>query len=277
MKEMRSIQMPALMQTRTNKKTYMRIYKKLFFSASALLLLLATTRAQDDVYPAKDYKGRLFITGGTIHVGNGQVIQGGTIEVNNGKIVQVGTNVTVASDAKVVNASGKQVYPGLILPVTDLGLKEIANGVRGSNDYDELGDLNPNIRSIVAYNTDSKIINTLKANGILLASVTPEGGTISGSSTVVQLDAWNWEDAAYKMDGAIHLHLPTFIARPNRFAIFFGLPQTPATDASKQAETKINEIKSFFREAKAYLQESTHKQTNLKFESVKGLFSKQQK
>jgi len=255
----------------------MRIYKKLFFSASALLLLLATTRAQDDVYPAKDYKGRLFITGGTIHVGNGQVIQGGTIEVNNGKIVQVGTNVTVASDAKVVNASGKQVYPGLILPVTDLGLKEIANGVRGSNDYDELGDLNPNIRSIVAYNTDSKIINTLKANGILLASVTPEGGTISGSSTVVQLDAWNWEDAAYKMDGAIHLHLPTFIARPNRFAIFFGLPQTPATDASKQAETKINEIKSFFREAKAYLQESTHKQTNLKFESVKGLFSKQQK
>ena len=90
-------------------------------------------------------------------------------------------------------------------------MKEIGSGARGSDDFRELGDLNPNIRSIVAYNTDSKIINTLKANGILLAGVTPQGGTISGSSTVVQLDAWNWEDAAYKMDNAIHLNLPTFL------------------------------------------------------------------
>jgi imidazolonepropionase-like amidohydrolase len=251
--------------------------KKLFFSISSLLLLITFVKAQDDVYPTKDYKGRLFITNGTVHIGNGQVIENATIEVNNGKIVQVGQQVAVPQgDVKVVDAKGKQVYPGLILPVTDLGLKEIANGVRGSNDYDELGDLNPNIRSIVAYNSDSRIINTLKASGILLASVTPQGGTISGSSTVVQLDAWNWEDAAYKMDGAIHLNLPTFISRPNRFAIFFGLPQEH-NDPTKQALEKVSEIKSFFRQAKAYLSEATHKETNLKFEAVKGLFDKKQK
>lgn len=244
---------------------------------TSLLVFLSAARAQDDVYPAKPYTGRLFITGGTIHIGNGQVIEGGTIEVNNGKIVQVGQNITPSGDAKVVDAKGRQVYPGLILPETDLGLKEIANGVRGSNDFEELGDLNPSIRSIVAYNTDSKIINTLKANGILLACVVPQGGTISGSSTVVQLDAWNWEDAAYKMDGGIHLNLPTFIARPSRFAIFLGLPQTPQTDVAKNALAKIDEIKTFFRQAKAYLQEPAHKATNLKFEAVKGLFTKQQK
>jgi len=158
-----------------------------------LILIATATFAQDDVYPTKEYKGKLFITSGTVHVGNGQVIENATIEVNNGKIVQVGANIPVTSDAKVVDAKGKQVYPGLILAETDLGLKEIANGVRGSNDYLELGDLNPNVRSIVAYNTDSKIIGTLRANGILLASVTPQGGTISGSSSVVQLDAWNWK------------------------------------------------------------------------------------
>src|SRR5882757_5690228 len=197
---------------------------KLFFnmrgslSLSALLLLMAVSvSAQDDVYPAKDYKGKLFITGGTVHVGNGQVIEGGVIAVDNGKIVQVGANITIPQgDVKVIDAKGKQIYPGIILPVTDLGLKEIGNGVRGSNDYEELGDLNPSIRSIVAYNTDSKIINTVKASGILLAGVTPQGGSISGSSTVVQLDAWNWEDAAYKMDGAIHVNLPTFIVPPRR-------------------------------------------------------------
>src|SRR5882757_8809807 len=238
-----------------------------------------SVRAQDDVYPTAAYKGKLFITGGTIHIGNGQVIEGGTIAVDNGKIVQVGANVSVPSastDVKVIDAKGKQVYPGLILPVTDLGLKEIANGVRGSNDYEELGDLNPSIRSIVAYNTDSRIINTLKGNGILLASVTPQGGTISGSSSVVQLDAWNWEDAAYRMDGAIHVNMPSFIVRPRRFGGRRGAAETP-TDPTKEALDKVDEIKGFFREAKAYLAETAHKETNLKFEAVKGLFSKQQK
>jgi len=249
--------------------------KKLLLITTLSLLVSLAGNAQDDVYPAKDYKGRLFITGGTVHVGNGQVIEGATIAVDNGKIVQVGTNISVTGDAKVVDAKGRQVYPGLILPVTDLGLKEIANGVRGSNDYEELGDLNPNVRSIVAYNTDSKIINTLKAAGILLAGVTPQGGTISGSSSVVQLDAWNWEDAAYKMDGAIHLNMPSFIARPRRFGR--GAGGTPPPDPTKEALAKVDEIKAFFREAKAWSQETAHKETNLKFEAVKGLFSKQQK
>jgi imidazolonepropionase-like amidohydrolase len=237
--------------------------------------------AQDDVYPAKPYAGKLIITGGTIHVGNGQVIEDGTIVVEKGKIVSVGAQAPPNTEgAKVVDAKGKQIYPGLILPVTDLGLKEIGNGVRGSNDYLELGDLNPSVRSIVAYNTDSKIIGTLRANGILLAGVTPEGGTISGSSTIVQLDAWNWEDAAYKMENAIHVNLPSFMNRPRRFGgggggrFAFG---QQAGDPTKEALAKIDELKAFFSEAKAYAAEPGHKETNLKFEAVKGLFNHTQK
>lgn len=244
----------------------------------ALLLAAAlgtTAKAQDDVYPAQPYTGRLFITGGTIHVGNGQVIDNGTIEVDKGKIVRVGTDIQPSGDAKTIDAKGKQVYPGLILSVTDLGLKEIGSGVRGSNDYEELGDLNPDIRSIVAYNTDSKIINTLKANGILLAGTTPEGGTISGSSTIVQLDAWNYEDAAYKLDNAIHVNLPSFMPPPRRFGGRFSA--APQGDPVKEALKKIEELKTFFREAAAYNAETTHKETNLKFEAVKGLYSKHQK
>src|SRR5579872_1847801 len=255
-------------QIRTIKKRKM---KRLSLFALTFLIL-AIAKAQDDVYPAKPYAGKLFITGGTVHVGNGQVLENATIEVDNGKIVKVGTDVTPSgNNAKVIDAKGKQIYPGLILPVTDLGLKEIGSGARGSDDFRELGDLNPNIRSIVAYNTDSKIINTLKANGILLAGVTPQGGTISGSSTIVQLDAWNWEDAAYKMDNAIHVNMPSFLARPRRFGGGGGRfgGQQPPTDPTKEALTKVDEIKAFFREAKAYNAETTHKETNLKFEAVK--------
>jgi imidazolonepropionase-like amidohydrolase len=243
---------------------------------TGLVCLLAVIKmyAQEDVYPAAPYKGKLFITNGTVHVGNGQVLENATIEINNGKIVRVGTAQPVLSaDAKVIDAKGMQVYPGLILPVTDLGLKEIGSGVRGSNDYYEIGDFNPSIRSIVAYNTDSKIINTLKASGILLAGVTPMGGTISGSSSVVQLDAWNWEDAAYQLDGGIHINMPSFINRGRRG----NLPGQTTVDPIRTALDKVEELKTFFREAKAYLLEPVHTATNLKYEAVKGLFNKKQK
>ena len=250
---------------------------KSIYSVCCFLILFSTARAQDDVYPVREQPGSVVITNATIHVGNGQVIENGSIEMSGGKIIQVGSQISATQpNARIIDGKGKQVYPGLILPVTDLGLKEIANGVRGSNDYEEIGEYNPSIRSIVAYNTDSRIINTLKANGILLANVTPKGGTISGSSTVVQLDAWNWEDAAYKMDIAIHLNLPSFISRPNRFALFLGLP-IDRTDPTKQALEKMDEIKSFFRQANVYINEPVHKETNLKFEALRGLFDRSKK
>lgn len=255
--------------------------KKILCSLSAIVLLAGIATAQEVVYPAPAFKGKLYITNATVHIGNGQVVEGATVEVNDGKIVQVSTSVTPASGAKVVDGKGKHVYPGLILSSTDLGLKEISSGVRASNDYAELGDYNTSIRSITAYNTDSRVINVLKANGILLASVTPQGGVISGSSTVVQLDAWNWEDAAYKMDGAIHVNMPSFISRGGgrRGGGFrgFGAAGGETVDPNKAALDKVDEIKAFFKEAKAYLAEPTHAVTNLKLEAVKGLFEKKQK
>jgi imidazolonepropionase-like amidohydrolase len=240
------------------------------------LMEISFLNAQDDVYPAAPHKGLLFIKNATIHVGNGQVIENGTIKVNNGKIEQVGTNIAIpAGDVKVLDLSGKHVYPGLILSNSQLGLVEVPT-VRATSDANEIGELNPNIRSVVAYNTDSKLINTLKSNGILLVNVVPQGGLISGSSSVVQLDAWNWEDAAYKMENGIHFNMPNLINRPNPFAEFLGLP-APQGDPVKRALEQIDRIKSFFREAKAYLAQEKHEQVNLKFEAVRGLFDKSQK
>ena len=253
--------------------------KKIFVVVSFLAFITGSAKAQDDVYPARNEKAHFFILNGTIHVGNGQVINNGSIEINDGKIVRVGENLAAPQGVKTIDAKGKQVYPGLILSVTDLGLKEIGSGVRGSNDYLEIGDFNPNIRSIVAYNTDSKIINTLRANGILLAGVTPQGGTISGSSSVVQLDAWNWEDAAYKLDNALHLQMPDMMLRPSPgggSGAAAGSQSSPG-EQLKKALDKVSSIKEFFHEAKAYLQQPTHTETNLKYQAVKGLFDRSQK
>jgi imidazolonepropionase-like amidohydrolase len=245
---------------------------KIFF----LIAMLPTMaiNAQDDIYPTAVQKGTFYITNATIHVGNGNVIENGTIKITDGKIAQVGTNISASGD--VIDAKGKQVYPGLILSETDLGLKEIANAVRGSNDYQELGEWNPNVQAAVAYNTDSKIINTLKANGILLANVAPTGSLIAGSTSVMQLDAWNWEDALYKRDAGMVFYMPSLINRRNRFA-FAGQQQQQQTDPVKEGLDKIEEVKKFFREAKAYAGEAEHKETNLKFEALKPLFEKKEK
>ena len=253
---------------------------KKFIWSCLLSVALLSAAAQEVIYPAKEFKGKTFITNGTIHVGNGTVIENGTIVISNGKITSVGAGAgSPGSDAQVIDAKRKHVYPGLILANTDIGLKEIANGVRASNDYTELGDFNSNIRAITAYNTDSRVMAVLRSNGILLASVAPQGGSVSGSSTIVQLDAWNWEDAAYQMDAGMHINLPSFITRGGgrRFGGFPGFPGAGGAEAGKSSLEKVEEIKSFFRQAKAYLQEPVHNNINLKLEAMRPLMEKKQK
>ena len=156
-----------------------------------------------------------------------------------------------------------------------LGLVEVPP-VRATVDATEIGELNPNIRALVAYNTDSKVINTLRSNGILLAEVYPGGNLMAGSSSVVQLDAWNWEDAVYAADHAIHLTLPSLLARPSGRGYYTAANSSPG-DAVKRAYEQIEKLKLFFREAQAYIRQGSAPVQNLKFEAVRGLFQKKQK
>lgn len=244
---------------------------------TALLFLSCIAFAQPTIYPAPANKGMILLTNGTIHTGNGKVISNGSILINKEKIEKVGTGISAPSGAQVIDLKGKHVYPGLISPLTNLGLMESGSGAPGYDDYSEIGELNPSVRSIVAYNSDSKVINVLRSNGILFANVVPqsERGSsqlLSGTSTVVQLDAWNWEDAAYKMDGQMHYNMPSLRPRRSRFGAG-GAQSSPVKAAMKN----IDKVKSFFKAAKSYNAEEVHKETNLNYEAAKGLFNKEQK
>lgn len=245
--------------------------KKIFLIYVSLFLIIHLAGAQDNISPAPPQTKDILIKNGTLHVGNGQVLNNSSILVKNGKIAAIGNDLK-NDNARVIDATGKQVYPALIAAATIIGLREITGSVRGTNDYRELGELNPNVRSIVSYNTDSKIINVLRSNGILIANIIPQGSLLMGTSSVVQFDAWNWEDAAYKMDAGIHINFPGLLMRSRRFR------QNSATgDQQKEAMDKVEMLRNFFKEAKAYLAEKNHVATNLKFEAVKGLYDKSQK
>ncbi len=205
---------------------------------------------------------------GVAHLGTGDVIENSIITIIDGKIAVVADARTVRMDLSgydQIALEGKHIYPGLILPNTIMGLVEVS-AVRATVDYNELAGINPNVRSIIAYNAESELIPTTRSNGILLAQVTPQGGTISGTSSIVQFDAWNWEDAAYKTDDGIHLNWPNMFSRSGWWA------EPGETKKNENYEERIKAMDLFFSEAKAYAAMENPAVANLKLEAMRGLF-----
>lgn len=234
------------------------------YSYILLVSLLMFTQAFAQK-PSQKQSKKIILKGATVHVGNGTVLNNASIAFENGKITEVSTSTINESGAEVIDAKGKHIYPGLICVDSRLGLEEI-EAVRATLDYAEVGELNPNIRSVIAYNTDSKILPTVRSNGILLALSVPEGGIIPGTSSLMKLDGWNWEDAAYKMDVATQLNWPSIRIRNAWWA-------PPADEQRKQSAENMAMIRRFFDEAKAYAQLDKPASTNLKFEAMKQIFN----
>jgi len=241
--------------------------KKLLTSILALGVL--TSYAQNPA-PARAQERAIALTGATIHIGNGQVIQNGVVVFDKGVITAVGDGSTSTAGAEVINVAGKHVYPGLISPASTVGLQEIG-AVKATVDKQEIGELNPNVRALIAYNTDSEIIPTIRNNGVLLTQAMPQGGTVSGSSSVMMTDGWNWEDAVLKKDDGIWVNWPSYFARNFNFEDFSVTVQKNA----KRNEA-ISALEATFADAKAYTAIRNPTPINLKFEAMRGLFSGKQ-
>ena len=234
------------------------IYSVLFFC------LIGNSTAQQT--PADQQTTAYSIEGATAHLGNGEVIENSLLIFNEGKITFVGSAMaTTARLGSVINAKGKHVYPGFIAANTTLGLVEI-DAVKATNDQDEIGIMNPHIRSLIAYNAESKVVESMRPNGVLMAQITPRGGVLSGTSSVVQLDAWNWEDAAIKTDDGIHMNWPS-----NFTSGKWWLGEDPALKPDVKYAENVDEIKAYFMNAKNYLASNKEK-THLPYQATAGLF-----
>jgi imidazolonepropionase-like amidohydrolase len=163
-----------------------------------------------------------------------------------------------------VNVGGKHIYPGLISPVNSLGLTEI-EAVRTTSDFQEVGQLNSNVRALIAYNTDSEVIPTVRSNGVLITQATPEGGLISGRSSVMYLDGWNWEDALLKADDGVWLNWPSKMTTSFDFAT-----GTRESKKNENYQTTIDELNKFFAQAKLLATEN-NVYDNLKLSAMNGV------
>lgn len=241
------------------------MYRYILF---ALLCSLSNIYAQQT--PADKQTKSILITGATVHLGNEEVILDGAVGLKDGKISYVGkvSQVNPIAFDTLIAADNKHIYPGFIALNTKIGLVEI-DLVRATRDFREVGSITPNIRSLIAYNTDSKVTPTIRTNGVLLAQIVPLGGSISGTSSLVNLDAWNWEDAVVKNGDGVHLFWPSFLRRSGWWA------EPGSVKKSKKYEEQTTRINTFLAEAYAYAQIKSVDEKNLKFEAMKAVFNKE--
>lgn len=238
----------------------------------AALLTAASAQLKAQQTPAGPQSASILITGATAHLGNGQVIENSAVGFDKGIITFVGTasEAPSSSFSEVIDASGKHVYPGFIGVNTTLGLVEI-DAVRATDDIEETGDLLPHIRSLIAYNAESLLVESMRPNGLLMAQITPRGSLISGSSSIVQLDAWNWEDAAVKTDDAIHVEWPNSFRRGRTW-----MGEEPGMKPNENYRKSVDQLRDFLLQAKAYTPDQGAK-VNLPFAATKGIFDGSQR
>lgn len=234
--------------------------KKQFHILAFLLTISVGLFAQE--------KSRILLLNGTLHVGNGQIMNSAAIGIEKGKIKLVLNSLAYSYKKEewdtIIDLKNQHVYPGFVAPNSTLGLTEI-DAVRATNDFNEVGDMNPHIRSLIAFNVESKVIATVKTNGVLITQATPRGGAISGSSSLLLMDGWNWEDAVIKADDGIHVNWPSSIQGEGWGGSASDIKQNE--NYRKQLET----YSQFFGAAKLYAS-GEQKDLDLRFNAMTGIF-----
>ena len=245
----------------------MKTAKHLLQSAcTAALFSAVTLTAWAQPTPGPDQSRSILILGATAHLGTGDVLEDCAVGFRNGEIDYVGRSFQVNRQKydDILDATGQHLYPGFIVTNTTLGLQEIG-AVRATQDQYEVGTFRPNVRSVIAFNTDSEITPTVRTNGVLMGQITPRGGVVSGSSGVVHFDGWNWEDAAIAMVDGIHLNWPSTHHR-HRSDGKIDIQRRKTYDQQK------HEIDRFFGEAQAYAAAPRGSVTDVRHEGMRGLF-----
>jgi imidazolonepropionase-like amidohydrolase len=174
---------------------------KRLIAVSALCLLPAAISAQAN--PGED--AAYLIRGGTVVSPTGQK-QVANILVRNNRIVSVGGSAS-ATDAKVIDATGKYIYPGMMDANTGIGLQEIGS-VQTTSFRSEMGEFNPHMKALVGLNVESEILGVTRMNGVTSVITSPSGGVISGQATLINTAGWTWEDLAIQRTAGLVFSLP---------------------------------------------------------------------
>ena len=248
----------------------------------ALPLVMTSLAHATNLVPAPRQTKPLLLRGGTVVTVSGPALENADVLIVDGKIAQVGPRIAPPAGAEVVEARGKFIYPGLIAAQTTLGMVEIA-GARQTVDTSEIGAINPNVRTQTALNPDSELLPVARANGILTALTVPaerssslaKRNLIAGTSTLIRLDGWTWEDLTLRPMVAMHVYWPPMrVSRDSRTS------RSPVSQ-QKESEAEQRELDDAFTLARAYAQAKTAGrpglETDLRWEAMRPILRGEQR
>ncbi|HEY6969474.1 MAG TPA: amidohydrolase, partial [Candidatus Angelobacter sp.] len=175
-----------------------------------MLALMGAALAQSAKKPAPEQKtGTIVLRGGRLLTITHGVIENGVLVMQNGKITAVGAagSVSIPRDAKVIDARGMTIYPGLIDSETHLGLTEVSAD-QMTNDLVETSDeIMPHMHVYDAFHAETAVIPVTRINGITNAVIAPSSqDTLPGQDSFIQLAGRSADEMLMVRDIAMPLN-----------------------------------------------------------------------
>ena len=148
------------------------------------------------------------IVGGKVYPVSGAPLENGTVLIVDGAIAAVGTTVTIPAGARLIDAKGKWVTPGLVHPATALGIVEV-DAVDESDDSRAKGDrgVAAAVRIWDALNPESTMWAPAREDGITQVVVLPGGGFVGGQAALVETLEGSRSDMVRKAPAGIFVDL----------------------------------------------------------------------
>jgi imidazolonepropionase-like amidohydrolase len=230
-------------------------FTTLALAAAAILPLGAAHAQLGSTNPPPGPHGVYAITHGKIIPVTGPEIANGTLVIGaDGKIQAVGANVAVPAGAKVIDATGLSVYPGMMDGGTSMGLSEIGQGAESTVDVTEVGDFNPNVQAFFGINPHSAHVGVTRVVGVTHVVSSPKGGIISGQAALINLSGSTPPEMVLVQKVAMAFTLPSEFGGGRGFGRggFGAGGATANADASRLRARQIDSLRTMLHDAEAY-------------------------
>ena len=186
-------------------------------------------------------------------------MEDGTVVIRDGKIVAVGANPEIPTGAKIIDAKGLQVYPGLFDPITQMGLREIG-AVGATVDATETGTFNPDVVAATAVLPSSAHIPVTRAAGITEVLAVPASGgfdsggsssLLGGQASAIHMAGWTIDDMLIRKSAAMVIDWPKLETRSFDFSTF-SFKEKPFADAKKEYDKQLDQLADWIGQARHY-------------------------
>ena len=205
--------------------------------------------------------------GGTFLLQGGQVydhdkgMMGADLLIKDGVIAEIGNGIT-APNAKVIDCTGLEIYPGMIDSGTKLGLAEIS-AVSLTQDHSEIGTYTPHMEALTAVNPNSVNIPVNRVNGITTVLAVPGGGLFPGKAALINLHGYTPQQMYADFKAPI-LRFPS-TGKRGRW------DRRSTEDIKKDSDKALKKLNKFWKNCQVYAKLGKSDKYNPQMEALKSV------